>query len=258
MAVFSNCASAPPPAPPITPAERIQRDQAVGAGLARQLESQLKIKQDKEVLLYLHDLAAKLSEATPELKSAAVGVLVVADRGARWRCYSIPGNRIYLSSGLLRHIEFENELAAVIAMELAHVLKRHVPLRIEEGRVSSQASDPADYPSIEGLVPSSRGGAANSVDFFSPTGVFAFPDEYFLEAADGAVDILYRAGFDPRGLVSLWDIYRSEVAHSPFEDDLLRKLTEKTRTVIAQHSPLRNPIVRSQAFLTIQKRMQRL
>ena len=62
----------------------------------------------------------------------------------------------------------------------------------------------------------------------------------------------------PWGLVSLWDLYRAQSPHSPYEDDLLKKLTDKTRTIIAQHSPLRNPIVRSQAFLAILKRIQKL
>ena len=142
IATWAGCASVTPPAAPITPAEQVQRDQAVGAGLANQLESQFKFRQDKEVSVYLRELATKLSDGTPELQPSAVGVLVVTDRGARWRNYCIPGNRIYLSTGLLRHVEFENELAAAIAMEFAHTLKRHVPRRMEEGRVSEQASTP--------------------------------------------------------------------------------------------------------------------
>lgn len=256
--LISGCASGPLLELPITQTERYQRDEEIGAGLARQLESKLAFKQNKDLLVYLHRLASKLIEPNETLKYTSVGVLVIADRGSVWRNFSIPGNRVYLSAGLLKRIEYENELAAAIAFELAHILKRHVPQRMREKRASFQASNPADYPSIEGLVPTSSDGADKEVDFFSPTGVYAYTDEYFLECVEGAVNILYDAGFDPRGLVSLWELYRSQPAHSPFEDDLLKKLTDRTRTSIAQHSPLRNPIVRSQAFLAIQKRLKNL
>jgi predicted Zn-dependent protease len=255
--VAAGCAT-PPIEKTITPAERIQRDQALGAGLARQFEARLKLKSDdKAVLIYLGELTKRLGAASDDLKSAAIAVQVISDRGGRWRDYSIPGNRVYLSVGLLKAVKYENELAAALAVELAHLLARHVPQRIQAARAASSASQPADYPSIEGLVPSTAG-LGRETDFFSPTGLFAFPDEYMLETVEPAVGILYRAGFDARGLVSLWGLYRSNPAHSPLEGGILDKLTEKTRTVIAEYSPLRNPIVRSQAFIAIQKRIKRL
>lgn len=257
MLAVSACVTAPQDTETLTPTERLQRDQAVGASLARQFEAQLKLKQDKAVLIYLHGLANQLSVSVPELKGSAVSVQVVADRGERWVNYSLPGNRIYLSAGLLKRVAYENELAAAIAVELMHLLRRHVPLRMQEGKIGSKGADPAAFDSIEGLVPSAAE-VRRDVDFFSPTGIFAFPDEYFVSGVETTVKILYGAGFDPRGLVSLWSIYRSAGQKSPLEEDVLRKLTEKTRAVIAEYPPLRNPIVRSRAFLTIQKRMQGL
>lgn len=242
----------------ITPTERIQRDLVVGAGLARQFETQLHFKKDKSLLIYLHELTAKLTASVPELKTSAVSVQISSDRGARWNNYALPGNRLYLSVGLLKAVQYENQLAAAIAIELSHISKRHVPMRLQEVQGSAQGNvHPADFASIEGLVPSANG-SGRAVDFFSPTGIFAFPDEYFIESVDQAVGILYQAGFDPRGLVSLLGLYRSHARQSPLEDNILKKLIEKTRTIIAEYSPLRNPIVRSPAFIVVQKRTKKL
>jgi predicted Zn-dependent protease len=254
---LASCASGPPAKPKLTPTERVRRDQALGAGLARQFEAKLRFKQDKQVILYLHEVTARLSSGVEELKTSAVSVQVLADRGERWSSYALPGNRLYLSSGALRGAEFENQLAALIALELAHLTLRHVPLRLEETRSEPGASTPADFPSIEGLVPTADS-SSRAVDFFGPTGLFAFPDEYFVDAVETAVGILYRGGFDPRGLVSLWELYRAHPANSPLESEILGKLIEKTRTVIAVYPPLRNPIVRSPAFIAIQKRIKKL
>jgi predicted Zn-dependent protease len=258
IGAVAGCATPPPLALPITPAERVQRDRVVGGKLAPRFESQLKFKVDKELAVYLRNLAQTLADATPELHLASVGVLIVQDRGGRWRDYGLPGYRVYLSAGLIKNVMYENELAAAIAVEFAHILKQHVILRIQEEAMAGIGNqNPTDYPSIQGLLPGTAQDS-KTLDYFSPTGVFAFPDEFQTAATEDAVDILYRAGFDPRGLTSLWERYESSPAHSPFEGPLLQKLQEKTRTVIAQRSPLRNPIVRSQAFLSIQKRMHKL
>jgi hypothetical protein len=257
---FAACATVPPPPPPMSGAERIQRDLAVGAGLARQFEARLTFKQDKDVLIYLRELAEKLSQTDSELRSGAVGVMVIQDRGSRWRDYALPGNRIYLSAGLIKRITYENELAALIALELGHIVRRHIPLRLQssaQGDARLTGVKAEDYPSLHGLLADSPEGSA-PVDFFSPTGIYAFPDEYFLEATDNAVEMLYQAGFDPRAVVSMWEMYEKSPEHSPFERPLLVKLQERARRLIADHSPLRNPIVRSQAFLAIQKRMKKL
>jgi hypothetical protein len=256
--MLARCASDRPRIEQLTPAERHRRDLVISAGLARQLESKLLFKTDKELLVYLRDLAKQLADPIEDLKESSVGVMVIEDRGSRWRDFGIQGNRIYLSSGLLKHVQYENELAAAIALEFAHILKRHVPHRLGEGRSSSGESSPTDFPSIEGLVPSSSDGAAKEIDFFSPTGIYAFSDDLLLESIDKTVEILYKAGFDPRGLVSLWALYGAEANHSPYERLLLKKLTDKTRAVIAQFSPLRNPIVRSQEFVNIQRRIKKL
>lgn len=269
------CATAPPASAPITPAERIQRDQALGTEIARQFDAQLKFKQDKDVLSYLNGLARALSDATPELRSSAVEVLLVQDV-AVWRDFGLPGHRIYLSSSLLRRLGFENQIAAAMAFELAHILRRHALLRVQEEVLRARKRDAtgtraipiaatgaagsfsADYPSVAGLVPSATGAAERPIEYIGPHGVFDFPDDFHFDAAEAAVDILYKAGFDPRGLVSLWEIYGAAPERSPYGKDLLAKLTQRTRRVIALHAPLRNPIVRSPSFLTIQKRIRKL
>jgi hypothetical protein len=69
---------------------------------------------------------------------------------------------------------------------------------------------------------------------------------------------MYRAGFDPRGLISFWNRYAENPAHSPLDPGLLQQLIERSRTAIAQRAPLRNPIVRSKEFLALKKRIERL
>jgi predicted Zn-dependent protease len=253
LALMQGC-STPPPVKPETPAERMERDNAMGLELSLQLDKNLKFRQDKEVLVYLRNLARKLADSMPELQSSSVGVWIVQDDGGKWNSFSLPGNRIYLSAGLLRSIEFENELAALIAIELGHVLRRHVFERL------SASQDPAqtESPILQSLLPSQAAALPRTIRFFGPAGVFAYPEKSLKEATESAVRMLYNSGFDPRGVVSLLAYYERDPKRSPFEPSTIGRLQEYARQLIAQHAPLLNPIVRSTAFVTIQKRMKRL
>ncbi len=257
-----SCATSGPIEKPITDGERVEKEKAFGAGLARDFEPQLKFRQDQEVLVYLRGLAEALAQVSPELKEAGVGIFVIKDRDQLWRDFALPGNRIYLSVGLLKTFEFENELAAAIALQFGHIIRHDVlqsMIRLADPGVQMAIKDygPTHYPEIEGLL-AVPDGQEKKVDYFSPKGVFAFPNEVYMNATEQAVGIMYRAGYDPRGLIAFWERHAQSKGHSPHDSELLAKLIEKTRRAIALYSPLRNPIVRSQAFLSVQKRIRKL
>ena len=225
----SGCGTVPKPKP-LTAEEQIHIDSKVGLTLAKDFDAECSFKHDGKVENYLNKVARRLADAVPELKTTPIAVVILSDRNKRWQNYALPGNRIYLSVGLLRGMEFENEIAAAIAFQLGHILKRHAVLHYEK-----------DFKSLPNL-----------------RGIFDFNEMEDVAASQSGVNVLYRAGYDPRGLVSLWEQYQNNLQHSPYKADTLSTLTEKTRQAIALNTPLRNPIVRSQAFLTVKKRIQKL
>jgi len=241
-----------------SPAERAKKDLAVGIELARGLDAQLSFKQDAEISVYLRHIAKTLADSTPSLRGGTVGALIIRDREGKWQNFALPGNRIYLSAGLLRSIEFENELAAAIAVELGHVLRRHALKRLQQNleKAAQGEEGSPEFSSTEGLPLLED--QPKKVDYFGTRGIFSFSNEDHAAAAQEAVGILYRAGFDPRGLAALWARFSNNPEHSPHDLKTVEKLAEATRHAIAQNAPLRNPVVRSQAFLSIQKRIRKL
>ena len=239
--LLNICAcSTPPPPVKVDVQERILHDNRLGLQLAQKLEPQLVMKVDVEVAVYLRTLAQKLSENSVELKSSPVGVLLVANGKKKWMSFSLPGNRIYLSLGLLKKLEFEHEVAAIMAIELAHILRR-TPLERLEGPTYVQK--PVEMESLR---------------FFGPDGIFSYSDQAEFEAVKVAAELLYKAGFDSRGLVGVWEVLRSHLDKSPYGADMLDKLLEKSREAIALYTPLRNPIVKRDVFISIRKRIKRL
>lgn len=239
MILLPGCATSPV-AVVASPVEQTKYDNALGIELASQLESKLKFRKDKEVEIYLRKLAQTLTQASSELSAAGIGVLVVNNSKTKWSNYSLPGNRIYLSDGLLRGLDYESEIAAAIAFELGHLLKRSALARYAQ------------------LITKPDGCFPVPIKVMGPAGIFDFSEEQNLKACDAAVEILYKSGYDPRGMVALWLQFQKNSPRSPFEPELLAKLMDRTRRAVSVYAPLRNPVVRSEAFLAIQKRIHNL
>ena len=258
--VFSlaGCASTPPVAS-IPHEEQVRRDNALGISLAPQFESKVIFKKDIDVNVYFRDLGERIGATSSELRNSPVGVFLIADRTERWRNYGLPGNRVYLSTGLMKQLDFENQIAGAIAFEFANILKRHAISKVPAEYFIQTTGLPPLVESVPNPALKVDGATVGArLEYFGPAGIFSFSEEEYLASAELAIELLYKAGFDPRGLVSMFLKYQQNPSRSPFEPTLLAKLLEKTRHTIALYAPLRNPIVRSEAFLTIRKRVRGL
>lgn len=241
--VFS-CATPPPP-PQMTIQERVKRDNVLGNKIAEDFQGRISFKNDVELSVYLRKIAELLIHTKEELRDAPIGIFIVQDREGQWQNFSIPGNRIYLSLGLIQTFQFENELAAAIAFELANILRRHLVRHLEltnreEGSTLAEEISPS------------------KLSYFGPGGVFTFNDDDYISSIEPATSMLYQAGFDPRGLNSIWQKMKDNPKASSFYPATLDRLLAETRTAIAEFPPLRNPVVRSKNFLKMKKRIQQL
>lgn len=249
-------------APAPTKGEVLIRDGKVGRQLAPLFESKVKTEsRDAEVMVYLRELAEKIAASDVTLRGSPIGVLVIDDRvenDEKWRNYSLPGNRIYLSRGFIRTLTTESELAAAIAVELGHIMHRHVMSRVELFTSDDLASAQAGQSPVIYTPEFDRTFKPEEVQFFGPAGVFYYSENQYGHASEAAVNLLYGSGFDARGLTSLWNIYLSNPGRSPYEPSVIPRLVQRTRDAIAKLTPLRNPVVRSPRFVAIFPRLKRI
>jgi predicted Zn-dependent protease len=229
LAVSASCSS-PPVKPPLTPTQKVERDERIGSGLAAQFEQRLSLVSNRAVDAYLGSLLARLNGAT--LPGARVLIYRPAS-GALWAFFGLPVQRIYVPAPYLKAVEFESELAAALAMQSAHLQLDHTLSRLPEGELENP-------------------------DFDSEKGLFSFDEKECLAAVKGAAANLYRSGFDGRGLVAWFERFKAHPEVSPYDEERLDKMIDLARREIALSSPLRNPIVRSPAFMAIQARLRRL
>jgi predicted Zn-dependent protease len=124
--------------------------------------------------------------------------------------FALPGGSILVSSGLLKRLGSESELAGVLSHEIAHVVKRHQITAIQSAARGNLAkSIGADIVSDRVRMPGGAAGqvlkpfAINLVGDLIKDGFFLRPLDRGLEyeADQLAVVIATRAGYDPYGLV---------------------------------------------------------
>lgn len=126
--------------------------------------------------------------------------------------FALPGGSVVVSSGLLRRLGSESELAGVLAHEIAHVVKRHQVIAIQSAAKSEFWTDLGK--DVAGEAVSRRGGGAVGQQVkTAATGLVAdlIKDGFFLrpldrsmeeEADQLAVVIATRSGYDPYGLAA--------------------------------------------------------
>lgn len=209
-----------------------QQEDSLGVALAKRFEGEIELVSDSQVSGYLEEIGNLLLSSAPFSNEGSVHIRIIKDLLERWVNYGFPKNQVYLSRTLLRSIKFENELAAAIALELAHLQKRDLMIRYE--KVSREIS-------------SIQNGE-----------LFNFSADARTAALEMAMEMMYQAGFDPRGMVYLLSRYQENPGKSPYDEVLIKQLMENSWRVISLHAPLRNPIVRSDRFLTLYQRMQKL
>jgi predicted Zn-dependent protease len=152
-------------------------------------------------------------------------------------------------------LEFENEAAAVISIEFAHLLNEHVQNYLRRNPAGLQIRDATALPD---MLPLRTLEAPEDIDFFGKDGMFAFSAKDNDEAITSAVSLMYDAGYDPRGLVTYLQRLMNNFAHSPWDETELSRLLDQARKSVALLTPLRNPTVQTDDFELIRGKLQKL
>ncbi len=95
---------------------------AVGASIATRLASEFGIIEDTRLCKYVNMICAAIVEQTP-FYDWDFSVFILQDETING--FACPGGYIFLTKGMIDACQDESELAAVIAHEIAHVIRRH-------------------------------------------------------------------------------------------------------------------------------------
>ena len=119
--------------------------------------------------------------------------------------FAAPGGYVFVTSGALRNATSEDELAAVLAHEVAHVRRGHALGSIKKSRWANVAKDALsttvqlDEAALGNLTQAFEGAMEDMTDALIVKG---YSRDTEFEADRVGLEIMQRAGYDPRAFVA--------------------------------------------------------
>jgi len=169
---------------------------ARGRVYAQQIESQIKLVNDPVVTEYVNRVGQNLvrnSDAQVPFTIKVIDSDVV-------NAMALPGGFFYVNSGLILAADEEAEMAGVMAHEIAHVAACHYGREMTRAQLLQLASLPLIF--IGGGI-GYAGYEASSLAV--PLTFLKFSRNFEAEADYLGIEYAYRAGYDPSGLVTMFE-----------------------------------------------------
>jgi predicted Zn-dependent protease len=165
--------------------------------ITARMEDRIGLSDDVRMQEHLQQMAEKLAGPMKDI-NGGIEVVLLADSDVN--AFTPGGGKILIKEGLLSLCDSEGEMAAVLAHELAHIGMRH-PRKLKQVSLARRAGDRF----VNSILPKAlQNGAAEN--FLRNAGraslnIFVRNQEYQADAI--GIDLMVKAGYDPRSMVSL-------------------------------------------------------
>ena len=173
----------------------------MGAAAFQDLQSKTPLAKDAGTNSYVRCVADHILRAMPGTDPATWEVKVFDDGSAN--AFALPGRKIGVHTGLLDVAENQDQLATVIGHEIAHVLAKHSNERVSTNFVTQSGLQLAQV--AAGVETPAKQQLFGLLGLGAQVGVLLpFSRAQEAEADLVGLELMAKAGFDPRASVRLW------------------------------------------------------
>lgn len=195
LAALAACATSPTGRNQLLvfPADQLD---AMGVQAFEEMRKELTVETDPAINAYVSCVATAITDQVAG-NSASWEVVVFKDD--KPNAFALPGGKMGVYTGMLEVAENQDQLAAVLGHEVGHVLAQHGNERMSQQQLTSVALAAAagsgylDSASMQAL------GLGAQVGILLP-----YSRTHESEADVIGLDLMAKAGFDPRQSVQLW------------------------------------------------------
>jgi predicted Zn-dependent protease len=198
-----------------------QEEEALGRGVLRTLRQRGLLVDDPQLVGYVESLGRRVLSGVPATSYPYTFFLV---RDGSINAFAAPGGYIGIHAGLILASETEDELAGVVAHEIAHVQQRHAARAFEAARKFSFAQAAAMIAGLLVGVADPSAGAATLYAGMAGSQQMAlnFTRENEYEADRVGIGFLASAGFDPEGMSSFFGKLMQKEGRNSLQIEYLR------------------------------------
>lgn len=180
-----------------------EKEVKIGSKIAEKFEANYEIIEDVDVNERVQNILKKIV-AVCDRKDVVYFIKVVNKEYAN--AISLPGGYIYIFKGIIDRVENDDQLAGVIAHEVAHISARHGMKRLQNA-----------YGALFLQILSSQTGAGRGVNLALTSLFMEYSQEAEFEADKLSVKYLKAAGYDPRGTLGFLEKLKKEKEKAPLK-----------------------------------------
>ncbi len=194
----------------------IDQEVELGKGIYDKLESQGLVETHALLQRYINDLGARLL-STLDNRIRDYHFFIVRDNSIN--AFALPGGYIGINVGLILRAQTQDQLASVIAHEIAHVRLRHGIKLMEKSRSTSNT---VLLTILAGLL-AGGGSDLGAALVYGGTAsgqqtMINYTRDFEYEADRLGIDLLQSAGFDGRGMVEFFELLRKISGNSDLQN----------------------------------------
>jgi len=186
----------------------LEREIALGKGLAQEVERSSKLIDDPVVTEYVNRVGQNLVRNSDARVPFTIKVIDSDEVNA----FALPGGFFYVNSGLILRAQEESELAGVMAHEISHVTARHGTRNATKGEMMQLATIPL---MLLGPVGWAGYGIYEGLNIAIPLTYLKFSRDAEREADFLGLQYMYKAGYDPNAFVTFFERIQADEKRRP-------------------------------------------
>jgi len=185
-----------------------EKEIGIGKQYSAEIDHSAKLLTDPVVNEYVNRVAQNVARNSDLTIPLTVKVIDSPSLNA----FALPGGFLYVNTGLLMAAEEEDQIAGVMAHEIAHVAARHWASQMTKATIAQYAMIPLiffpmSYPVYYGVMEAYMNGV--------PLAFLKFSRGAEAEADYLGLQYMYKAGYDPNSYVSFFGKVMDEERRSP-------------------------------------------
>ena len=200
--LFSGISAAAEPDPDL------EKERKIGEKAVEQIEQEWPLASDPAVLSKLEMIASRLEPYMQRRIDWQVRLV----NSEEFNAFCLPGGFIFFTTGIIKKLETDSELAAVMAHEMIHADRKHgLKLAAESQKVTLGAL----------AVMILSGGAAAPIVLAQVAQIAitsAYTLELEIEADKLGLEALIQSGYSPTGMITLFERFMAEEYKQPIHE----------------------------------------
>jgi len=184
----------------------IEKEIALGKGLAQDIERSAKIVDDPVVAEFVNRMGQNLVRNS----DAKVPFTIKVVDSEEINAFALPGGFFFINSGLILAADTEAELAGVMGHEIAHIAARHGTRGATRGQIANLATLPLIF--MGGWA---GFGIRQAAQIAIPAGFLMFSRAFEREADMLGLQYMYKAGYDPGAFIDFFEKLQSKEKRKP-------------------------------------------